>query len=557
MRNRIMRILVLSLILQSCTAEKPPSEGEDDQTKASRPNILLIVADDLGFSDLGSYGGEIDTPNIDSLAREGIKFSQFYNGARCVPTRASLLTGRYAHEVGLGHMNYDAFEPGYRGNLSSQEPTVAEALKALGYQTFMAGKWHLASNTKDQSAAWSWPRQRGFDTFFGTLPGHGSQYSPAGLMRDDDFISPHAEFFYTDEISSNAVEYIRSARVDEEPFFLYVAYTAPHYPLHARPETIQKYEESFDSGWDELRERRYERMRAMELVNSDLPPRDEASIPWDQEENKAWQVQRMQVYAAMVDEMDQGIGRILNAIRESGVEDNTLVVFLSDNGASAEGHLNNTIERKGTPWVSGVIPTFAPDGEPVIPGDIPGLALGPATTYGSYGLRWASLSNTPFRRHKSWVHEGGIATPFIARWPAAIGAGGATGEIGHIIDLMPTFLAAAGDPAIENYPGMSLLPVLRGGELPDRALFWEHEGNRAVRHGKWKLVSEFPGTWSSFYDYESQGKWELYDMTVDRSEQNDLSGKFPEIVNELAGEYSSWAGESQVVSWDQLEGRQE
>jgi arylsulfatase A-like enzyme len=551
-------IIAVAFILQACATETPGSVHDDGETDKNRPNIVLIVADDLGFSDLGSYGGEIDTPNIDSLAREGVRFTQFYNGARCVPTRASLLTGRYAHEVGLGHMTYDAGEPGYRGTLSRHAPTLAEALKQFDYQTFMVGKWHLAANTNDPSDAGDWPHQRGFDAFFGTLPGHGSYYSPAGLMRDSDFIRPGDDFFYTDAISNAAVDYIGKASRNQEPFFLYVAYTAPHYPLHARPETIQKYADTYSQGWDKLRQKRHARVQELGLTTSDLPPRDEASIPWDQETNKQWQAHRMQVYAAMVDEMDQGVGRILDTIRDAGNEGNTLVIFLSDNGASAEGHLNNTIERNGTPWVSRVIPENAPDGEPVTPGDIPGLELGPPTTYGSYGLRWASVSNTPFRRHKSWLHEGGISTPFIARWPDVITNGGEmTEQIGHIVDLMPTLIDAAGEVPSNDLPGVSLLPVFDGVRLPDRTLFWEHEGNRAVRHGKWKLVSEYPGSWSTVYQYDKKGDWELYDLSVDRGEQNDVAELFPAVVTELADMYSVWARESQVITWDRIDGRQE
>ena len=560
---QLLSIVLTLLLLQGCQSDQtgpPPDSGP------GRPNIVLILADDLGYSDIGSYGGEIETPNLDSLAADGIRFAQFYNAARCVPTRASLLTGHYPHRAGLGHMNYDAGEPGYRGTLSEQTATIAEVLGAGGYQTHMAGKWHLTSKPGPDSDSSSWPGQRGFDSFFGTLPGHGSFYAPAGLMRNDEFVEADDDFFYTDAISSNAADYIRKVAVSDEPFFLYVAYTAPHYPLHARTETIRKYDGVYDFGWDELRARRQTRLTTLGLTNSSQQPRDEASIPWAEEPNQQWQAQRMQAYAAMVDEMDQGIGQILNALRDSKVDDNTLVVFLSDNGGSAEGHLNNTIERTGKPWVSSVIPDKTRDGKTMVAGDFPGVAPGPEDTYGSYGLRWASVSNTPFRRHKSWVHEGGISTPMIMHWPALMPKGGSiTQEVGHIIDLMPTFLEVAGvrysavgsDQSRHRLPGQSLLPVLDGDGLAERTVFWEHEGNRAVRRGKWKLVSEFPGTWSFFYSYTKNAQWELYDVSVDRGELHDLAQEHPGLVRELAGEYEQWAEDSLVVRWDELSGRVE
>ena len=565
--NRAWLVVVLAIYcLPACSPGREKGTEAHLSESSTLPNIVLILADDLGFSDVGAFGGEIDTPNINGLASEGLRFAQFYNAARCVPTRASLLTGHYPHQAGLGHMNYDAGEPGYRGTLNRATATMAEALGAGGYQTHMAGKWHVAASTAPGSDPSNWPRQRGFDTFFGTLPGHGSLYAPAGLMSNDEFIDVDVDFFYTDAISSSAADYIQRAAKSEQPFFLYVAYTAPHYPLHARPETIQKYDGVYDGGWDVIRESRRTRLTEFGLLQPESLPSDPANIPWADEKNKEWQSKRMQAYAAMVDEMDQGIGVIVDALRESGADENTLVIFLSDNGGSAEGHLNNTIERKDIPWTSSVIPKVTRDGRPVVPGDIPGLAPGPEDTYGSYGIRWASVSNAPFRRHKSWVHEGGISTPMIVRWPSSnISRGSVTKEIGHIIDLMPTFLEAANVPYSSvsatdepiSLPGRSLLPLLEGDALPERCLYWEHEGNRAVRCGKWKLVSEFPGTWSTFYAYEKQGDWELYDMTVDRSEQFDLSEKLPDVVQELVTLYDNWAAKNLVIKWDQLEGREE
>jgi arylsulfatase A-like enzyme len=559
--SQSMLIVLTLLLLQGCNADlssSTPAPGP------GRPNIVLILADDLGYSDIGSYGSEIQTPNLDSLAADGIRFAQFYNAARCVPTRASLLTGHYPHRAGLGHMNYDAGEPGYKGVLSDQTATIAEVLSAGGYRTHMTGKWHLTPKPGPESDSSSWPLQRGFQSFFGTLPGHGSFYSPAGLMKDNNFIEADEGFFYTDEISDDAASFIGEAANSDDPFFLYVAYTAPHYPLHARAETIQKYDGVYDVGWDVLREQRRHRLNELGLTNVEVITPDEGSIPWSDETHQEWQAKRMQAFAAMVDEMDQGIGKILRALEATGIEDDTLVVFLSDNGGSPEGHLYNTIERMEKPWVSSVIPKQTRDGVEVVAGDFPDLAPGPENTYGSYGLRWASVSNTPFRRHKSWVHEGGISTPMILRWPSTVPNGGSvTHEIGHIIDLLPTFLDVAGVEYSDagngrrkhELPGRSLQPVLDGSEMPDRSVIWEHEGNRAIRRGNWKLVSEFPGTWAYFYSYAKDSRWELYDMSIDRGEQNDLADVHPELVQDLAREYERLAAESLVVQWDQLSGR--
>ncbi len=522
---------------------------------ADRPNIVLILADDLGYSDLGCYGGEIRTPNLDTLAEGGLKFARFYNAGRCCPTRASLLTGLTPHQAGVGHMTYDAGEPGYRGELNPDTATMAEVLKSAGYRTGMFGKWHLTPNTKPEDDRSQWPMSRGFDRFYGTLPGYGSLWNPVGLYDDDGPIKADEKFFYTDTITDKAIEFVDQA--SDDPYFIYLAFTAPHYPLHARPETIQKYDGVYEKGWDLLREERFARLKGLGLMPASavLPPRDEGSLPWADDPNQKWQAQRMQTFAAMVDEMDQAIGRLLEVIDE-----NTLVVFLSDNGGSPEGHLNNTIERMEKEWVSSLIPATTREGEPMIAGDIPGIDLGPENTFGSYGLRWASLSNTPFRRHKAWMHEGGICTPCIVSWPGKIEAGGLTTETGHIIDLMPTFIEVAGAEVPDQtvpLQGESLLGALRGGSLERESIAWEHEGNRAIRQGRWKLVSEFPGTWTYFYSYEKAGAWELYDLEVDPTEMNDLAAEYSDQVASMTRLYQQWAKESLVVDWEQLEGRKE
>ena len=537
--------------------------GKHESSTVAKPNIVLIVADDLGYSDLGCYGGEIQTPNIDRLAKEGLRFSQFYNGTRCCPSRASLLTGLYAHQAGVGHMTSDRGRPGYRGNLSQNSVTIAEALKSGGYKTMMAGKWHLTSHWKDNSNKDSWPCQRGFDGFYGTLPGHGSLWDPAGLVEQNEFVRAEGDYYYTEAISEKCSQWIKRSAGTDEPFFMYVAYTAPHYPLHARQEYIDKYKDTFKVGWDRLRKRRYEKLLAMGLIDKscELSPRDEQCPPWEDEEYQDWQAHRMAVYAAMVEQMDVGVGVIVDTLRRTGQLDNTLLMFVSDNGASPEGHLNNTVERLEVPWSSSLIPQKTRDGREVVAGDWPNQLIGDDTTYGSYGVKWANVSNAPFRNHKSWVHEGGIATPMIVHWPnSKLDKGSITKQPAHIVDIMTTCL----DAAKVNYPGRyngndiiaaegtSLLGVFEGEEIIGRTICWEHEGNRAIRKGKWKLVSEYPGSWASVREYKNKGKWELYDIERDRTEMHDLAMTHTDKVKELSAQWQQWADRCNVIDWGEL-----
>ena len=530
---------------------------------ALRPNIVLIVADDLGYSDLGCYGGEIYTPNLDRLAKDGLRFSQFYNGTRCCPSRASLLTGLYAHQAGIGHMTADKGKPGYRGDLGFNAVTIAEALKTDGYKTMMAGKWHLTRYWKDDSNKNNWPCQRGFDRFYGTLPGHGSLWDPASLVDQNKFIRAEGYYYYTEAISDKCSDWIKQDSTDNDPFFMYVAYTAPHYPLHARQEYIDKYKDTFKEGWDELRKRRHQKLIKLGLVDKSckLSPRDEQCPSWEDEKYQDWQAHRMAVYAAMVEQMDEGVGQIVETLRQTGQLDNTLIMFLSDNGASPEGHLNNTVERLEVPWTSSLIPKQTRDGRQVTAGDWPNRPIGDDTTYGSYGVKWANVSNTPFRNHKSWVHEGGIAAPMIVHWPAmGIEKGAITKQQGHIIDIMSTCLDAAGAVYPKRYKGrdiispqgISLLPIFAGKDITDRTLYWEHEGNRAIRQGKWKLVSEYPGSWASVREYKNKGRWELYDLENDRSEMHDLADTHPNKIKELSALWQQWADSSNVVDWEKL-----
>jgi arylsulfatase A-like enzyme len=514
---------------------------------AKRPNIILIMADDMGFSDLGCYGSEIATPNLDRLAARGIRFTHMSNNARCCPTRASLLTGLYPHQTGIGHMTTDQNQPGYRGDLNRECVTIAEALRPAGYRTLMSGKWHVTLNDEaHKTDKHNWPLQRGFDRYFGTIIGAGSYFDPIMLTRDNEPIRAEAKgFYYTDAITDNALKFIDESAGKDQPFFLYTAYTSPHWPLHALPEDIRKYEDRYKGGWDALRQERHRRMIEMGIVDKRWPltPRDPRVPAWAAEPNKEWQARRMAVYAAQIDRMDQGIGRILRALDERKVADNTLVLFLADNGGCAEEILPS--------WKQDFIPSLTRDGRrPVQRGNDPKVMPGPEETYQSYGIPWANASNTPFRLYKHWIHEGGISTPLIARWPNGIKQPGSiTHQAGHIIDIMATCVDVAGTsyPAsyggqkIKPLEGQSLAPILRGEERKPYTNFWEHEGNRAVRQGKWKLVSRFPDT------------WELYDLEADRTEMNNLAGANPSLVKELSSLWDAWARRSNVRPWEEMQ----
>jgi arylsulfatase A-like enzyme len=514
----------------------------------SKPNIVLILNDDMGYSDIGCYGGEVETPNLDRLAANGIRFSQFYNTARCSPSRASLLTGLHPHQTGIGVLTYNMGPEGYAGNLNRRCVTIAEALKSSGYRSYLSGKWHVAGNLTEPTD--SWPMQRGFDEFYGTIIGAGSFYDPNTLTRGNTNIEHEAKapgFFYTDAISDQAVEFIRRHRREQagQPFFEYVAYTAPHWPLHAHDEDIAKYRGRFDKGWDALRQERLERLVQSGILDRAWPlsDRDPTQPPWTQAQHKEWLLRCMEVYAAQIDRMDQGIGRILRALEETGQMDNTLIIFLADNGACAEDIPEGlTVDELVNKLMIAKSHTRA--GEPVHFGNTPALMPGPENTYQSYGTAWANLSNSPFRLYKHWIHEGGIATPLIFHWPAGMGQRNAVRHTpGYLPDIMATILDVTGTEypqtwqgqPIEPLEGHSLLPAFSR-ELADRPpMFWEHEGNAAVRIGKWKLVRKYPGP------------WELYDMERDRTELNDLAAAQPERVQDMAAQYEAWAQRCGVI----------
>lgn len=545
--------MLLLIIVTSCSSKTVESEKS--------PNIVLIVADDLGFSDLGCYGGEIITPNIDKLASKGIRFTNFYNGSRCCPSRASLLTGVYPHQAGIGHMVEDRGIPSYSGELSSETPTIAEMLKDRGYATYMAGKWHITKNTVPGTPNVNRPLNRGFDHFYGILPGYSSLWNPAFLMKDSTFITipEESDYYFTEAIAESSCQYIQEAHDNDKPLFMYVAFTAPHYPLHARQEYIDHYTETYKQGWDKLRQQRTDNLINSGILpkGTELSPRDELSNPWEDEESKDWQASRMAAFAAMVEQVDVAVGDIIKTLEENNELDNTLIIFMSDNGGSCEGHLNNTIERWGKEWSSKHIPKFTRDGRTIKSGDWVDEPLGADTTFGSYGVKWANLSNAPFRRHKSWMHEGGISTPSIAYWPNQIKSGRIENTPSHIIDIMATAIDITSENnskgGVDVKPeGESLLPLFQGKGLRDRTLCWEHEGNRAIQKDGWKLVSEHPGTWSAIRKYEENGSWELYKLSEDRTELTNLASKYPEKVKELSDEWQQWADRTGVIKWSSL-----
>jgi arylsulfatase len=514
----------------------------------ARPNILMILADDLGFSDIGCFGGEIKTPHLDRLAKGGTRFTQFYNCARCCPSRASIMTGLYPHRAGIGLMTGKSGDlEGYQGRLRQDAVTIPEALKEAGYSTLMAGKWHLNAPG---------PVGRGFEEFFGMVHGFDSfwdetKYSrlPEGRPKRS---YPPGEFYATNAITDHALDFLGEARKKEKPWFLYLAYNAPHFPLHAPKEVIDSYVPVYEKGWDTIREERFARQQAMKLLPNapELTPRSiigpnrvsnldgtafDQNPPWDSldADRRADLSRRMAVFAAMVDVMDRNIGRVLEDLERAGELDNTLIVFFADNGACAEWNPFGFDIQSGPD-------NILHKGEDL-------KKMGQPGTYHSYGSAWANASNTPLRLYKHYAFEGGISTPCIVHWPG----GGVPGEAirqepGHVADLMPTFLdaAKAAYPAERNgaktlpLAGVSLLPLYKGGTVERDAIFFEHEGNRGVRQGKWKLVALGTG-----------GAWELYDMDADRTEMHNLASEQPERVKAMAAAWEAWAKRDKVVPW--------
>ena len=503
---------------------------------ADAPNFLIIVADDLGYSDLGCYGSSIDTPNLDALAESGVRLSQFYNTGRCCPSRAAILTGQYPHRVGLGHMTRDIGRPGYRGSVSDDAQTLAQGLAPAGYRSFIAGKWHLG--TKD-------PTQHGFEEFYGTLVSAKRFFDPDHLLRLPEGRKARdyadGEFYATDAITDHALDFLKLARATpDHPWLLYLAHPAPHFPLHAPPAGIEKYADRFQHGWDGEREQRLARMKKLGIVSeaTELPPRSPwwnygetgtgTNPAWDSlpENRRADLARRMAVYAAMIDRMDQQIGRVIDDLKANGEFENTLIIFLSDNGACAE-------------WGPHGFDVVSSNQNILHEGEALERMGGPGTFH-SAGSGWANASNTPWRMYKHYNHEGGINSPCIVHWPARLAerAGSIDHQPAHIIDLMPTLLAAAqaDNTGSLPLPGRDLVEQLLSTKTPSgRSLFFEHEGNRAIRRGSWKLVAL------------KDQPWELYDCSTSRSELTDLAAEHATMVKTLSAQWDAWAKNNLVT----------
>ena len=532
-----------------------------------KPNIVLILNDDMGFSDLGCYGGELNTPNLDRLATGGMRFTQFYNTARCCPSRASLLSGLHPHQTGIGGMvNAGGGPEGYEGTINNRCVTIAEVLRGAGYATAMSGKWHLSGDHRTENR--SWPISRGFDRYYGIITGAADYYAPRTLMRDHENVEHEAledpDYYITDAISSDAADRISGhfSKNDDRPLFQYVAYTAPHWPLHAREDDIAKCKGRFAEGWDVLREERTERLREGGIIRPDweLSPRDPGQPPWAEVSDKEWQMRRMEVYVAQIEVMDRGIGRIIAALENHGQLDNTLILFLADNGGAAE---EVSIDWLNQGWMQElcIIRKEAKNGMAVRFGNSPEIYPGGEDTYSSYGVPWANLSNTPFRLYKSWIHEGGIATPLIVHWPHGINA--PSGSLHHSPWQLPDVMASIVEITGASYPsefggqritpleGKSFASVLSHPDtVRDSPLFWEHQGCAGVRIGSCKLVRNY--TLNNDLPMEDPTAWELYDLDKDRTELHDLSKDAPKRVREILGTYLEWAKRCNVLDYNEL-----
>lgn len=511
-----MRYLSLLIIILITGFPLGCEQAGTPEDAPSKPNIILIMVDDMGWSDIGCYGGEVHTPNLDRLARQGMRFTQFYNNAKCTTTRASLVTGLYPRRD-------QSDEELLRTNMI----TFGELLKSGGYQTSLSGKWHLGRDSTKH------PFYRGFDRYFGLLDGACNFFDPSTqdppykgsriryFGQDDQQITEFPEDFYTtDAFTDHAISSMEEFAQTDDPFFLHITYNAPHYPLHAWPEDIEKYVGKYTMGWEELRKQRYQRQIEMGLIEEGRFPlsgTDSQAYDWESSDQE-FEDLRMAVYAAMIDRVDQNIGRLMAKLEELGEADNTLLMFLSDNGGCAEEPGGRNPEER-TP--------------------------GPKDDYVAVGPAWGWAQNAPFRRYKVWMHEGGITTPFIAWWPGVIPADTITREVGHIIDILPTFAAISGTGYPATYNGNEILPVEGKNLLPVLAgktreghneLYWEYTGNRAMRKGDMKLV------WDKLVK-----EWELYDLSTDRTETRNLAEKEPEKVGEMVAAWNAWAQRTGLI----------
>lgn len=498
-----------------------------------KPNVVIFLVDDMGYSDIGCYGGEIMTPNLDKLASTGVRFTQFYNTSRSCPARASLMTGLYQHQAGIGQMSEDpgTFKKetqrdindwgseGYQGYLNRNCVTIAEVLKENGYHTYMAGKWHLGMHGQEK-----WPLQRGFERFYGILAGAASYLRPEGgrgLTLDNEHLpAPESPYYTTDAFTDHALQFVGEQK-DDKPFFLYLAFNAPHWPLQAKEEDIQKFTKLYRSkGWDKIRQERYNRMQKMGIIDKNVGFAEWENRSWDEltEKEKDESAYRMAVYAAQVHCVDYNVGKVIDYLKKTKQLDNTLILFLADNGACAEPYLELGGGKQE---------------------DINNPAC---NNMPSYGRAWAQTSNTPFRKYKCRSYEGGISTPLIFSWNKKLGNrhGNLCTIPGYLPDIMPTVLEATGAAYPETYHGGNKIHPLVGTSLfpaitekvPSlhEYMYWEHQGNRAIRYGNWKAIRDEAGT-----------EWELYDIVKDRTEKNNLTSQHPDVLKKLRNEWEYWA----------------
>lgn len=553
--GKMLMSLISTFMLLSCAGKTV----HEEEVVQERPNIVIIMADDMGYSDLGSYGGEIETPNLDKLASQGVLLTSFYNTARCVPSRGALLTGLYPHQAGVGRMTRDQDLPGYKGTISQSSVTIAEVLKQKGYHTGMTGKWHLSPTEvleNENQLKWlshnisreqfsrldTYPTSRGFDNFYGNIWGVVDYFDPFSLVNGTEPVeNVPKDFYYTDAIGDTAVAYVERFSKKKEPFFLYVAHTAPHWPLQAPEKEIKKYDSIYKKGWRTIRNLRYQNLIKKGILSTDKAELSKFMFPelsWDENPDKEWDSRAMAVHAAMVDRMDQNIGNLIKKLEETGELENTVIFFLSDNGASSErpSRYGPGFDRAGS----------TRDGKkvvfPVKKDSLPGYQ----TVHSGIGPQWSHVANTPFRYWKGKVYEGGISSPFLVHWPAGLGKPGRVeSAAAHIIDIMATCLDLAGAEYPETYkgkkitssPGHSIVPILKDSSEADTqdTYFWEHMGSAAIREGSWKLVRLRPGA-----------DWKLYDLSNDRTEVQDLSREFPEKVSQLKEKWMEMAYELKV-----------